>query len=215
MKLAVFSDVHGNLPALKIMLENAGQVDGYICLGDIVDYGPWANECVDIITSLPNVTIVRGNHEEYFTKGAYDSPNLTARAFFNFCYPSFDRFDKIKDLPVEYTLNEFTFRHTILNMNVYPDSDITLNANYVVGHSHHQFKLDKPPFVLYNPGSVGQNRRYINIINYAILDSETMQFDLRAISYNEQLIIDEMKRRQYPADCIAYYDNKERLAINS
>lgn len=208
----VFSDVHGNLPALELALKDAGRVDGYICLGDIVDYGPWANECVDLVTSLPNTTVVRGNHEDYFLAGEYSSPNQTAKAFFDYCYPSFDRHDKIKNLPEQYELNGFTFRHTILGMNVYPDSDIQLDTNYVVGHSHHQFRLSKPPYTLYNPGSIGQNRRYINVINYMILETDSMQFELKAVIYNEHLILDEMRRRHYPQALIDYYDNKERLA---
>lgn len=211
MKLAVFSDVHGNFPALELMLKDAGKVDGYICLGDMVNYGPWADECVDLICSLPNVVIVEGNHEEYFLAGKYGGSSDVAKTFFEFCFPSFSRFDKIKGLPAEYTLNGFTFRHTINQQNIYPDTKIQLDRNYVVGHSHHQFKLDSKPFVLYNPGSVGQNRKYINVINYMLLETDTMEFDFRALTYDEQLIIKELKARKYPALCIEYYDNKERL----
>lgn len=211
MLLAVFSDVHGNLPALEIMLKDAGLVDGYICLGDTVNYGPWSNECVDRVSSLSNATIVKGNHEQYFLEGAYGGTSTVAKAFFEFCYPSFDRYSKIKGLKEEYVVNGFTFRHTIDGKNIYPDTELVLDKNYVIGHSHHQFKIEQPPFALYNPGSVGQNRKYINVINYMILETENMEFDLRSLTYDEQLIIKEMKARNYPRVCIEYYDNKERF----
>lgn len=211
MKLVVFSDVHGNLPALELMLKHAGLVDGYICLGDTVDYGPWSNECVDLVCSLPNIIMVRGNHEQAFLAGHYPGTNPIAKLFFSFCYPKFDRQDKIKDLKEEYKLNNFTFQHTINGQNIYPDTALTLDGNYVIGHSHHQFKIEQPPFVLYNSGSVGQNRKYINVINYLTLQTEDMRFELCSIIYNEQLIIDEMKIRGYPKACIEYYDNKERF----
>lgn len=210
MKILVFSDVHGNLPALEVMLKEAGAVDGYICLGDAVDYGPWSNECVDLITSLSGVVYVKGNHEQYFIDGEFTGENQIAKAFFDTCYPSFDRLEKIKNLPETYELNGFIFRHTILDRNIYPNTQLELDHNYVIGHSHHQFTIEQPPFVLYNPGSVGQNRKYINIINYATLDTNSMRCSFYASEYDEQAVISEMKRRDYPSICIEYYESKER-----
>jgi len=212
MKIAVLSDVHGNLPALELMLKDAGKVDGYICLGDIVNYGPWSNECIDLICSLPNCTIVLGNHEQYFLTGSYDGTNIIAKTFFEFCYPSFARKEKIKNLTDTYSLNGFTFSHTINNQYIYPDTKISLDGNYVIGHTHHQFKISDPPFVLYNPGSVGQNRKFINVINYMTLDTDSMKFDMKAITYDEQMIIGEMKKQKYPSACIKYYDDKQRYS---
>jgi len=213
MKFVVFSDVHGNLPALELMLKAAGKVDGYISLGDAVNYGPWSNECIDLLLTLPNAVLLKGNHEEYFLNGKYSGTNEIAQTFFDFCYPTFDRQAAISEQPQDYVLNGFTFTHTIGDQYIYPDSKITIDRNYVVGHSHHQFKLDLPPHVLYNPGSVGQNRKYINVINFALLDSDTMEFDFQALTYDEGLIINEMKARNYPKLCIDYYDNKARLSL--
>jgi predicted phosphodiesterase len=212
MRLVIFSDVHGNLPALEKMLTDAGVVDGYICLGDIVNYGPWSNECIDLILSLPNTIVLEGNHEKYFIDGHYSGEPSIAQEFFNFCYPSFKWQEKIKNLKKEYILNGFIFKHTIKNRYIYSDTNVNLDNNYVVGHSHHQFIISQPPFVLYNVGSVGQNRKYINVINYLTLKSETMNFTMHSVIYNEQLIIQEMKRKKYPKSCIDYYDNKERLS---
>lgn len=63
MKILVFSDIHANKTALKAILDEADNVDGYWCLGDIVGYGPDPNECVDIIKELPNLKCVLGNHD--------------------------------------------------------------------------------------------------------------------------------------------------------
>ena len=211
MKFLVFSDVHGNLPALELMLNHAGSVDGYICLGDMVDYGPWSNECVDIISNLQNITIVQGNHEQDFLRGSYSGANEVAKTFFDFCYPSFARFDKINNLPASYEFGGFTFKHTILDKNIYPDTPLTLDSNYVIGHSHHQFKTEDGNFVLFNAGSVGQNRKYINVINYLLLETEQMQFELRSLTYDVEQVINELRQRGYPPICIAYYDDKKRV----
>lgn len=62
-RILVFSDVHANLTALEAILEDAGSVQEYWCLGDVVGYGPDPNECIARISSLPNLTCLMGNHD--------------------------------------------------------------------------------------------------------------------------------------------------------
>ena len=42
MKVAIFSDIHGNLEALEAILEDIkkNQFDEVICLGDVIGIGP-------------------------------------------------------------------------------------------------------------------------------------------------------------------------------
>lgn len=65
MKLGVISDIHSNLPALKEVLADleAEKVEGYLVLGDIVGYGPYPNECIEVLQKLPNSAIIVGNHD--------------------------------------------------------------------------------------------------------------------------------------------------------
>lgn len=64
MRTAVISDIHGNLPALKAVLDHIdGQnVDRIICLGDILGYGPYPVECVDIVAERCEWSLM-GNHD--------------------------------------------------------------------------------------------------------------------------------------------------------
>ena len=65
MRYGLFSDVHANLPALTAVLaalESRG-VDGYICAGDVVGYGPHPADCVDVVASVRPLAWVLGNHE--------------------------------------------------------------------------------------------------------------------------------------------------------
>ena len=50
MKIAVMSDIHGNIYALMKALEDIDEqrVDKIICLGDLVGYGPHPNEVYSI-----------------------------------------------------------------------------------------------------------------------------------------------------------------------
>ncbi|MER3456608.1 MAG: metallophosphoesterase [candidate division GAL15 bacterium] len=82
MRYAVLSDVHANLEALEAVLEDArGQgVQGFLCLGDFVGYGPDPNACVERLRGLVSVALV-GNHD-LAALGRLDAGNfnLFARA---------------------------------------------------------------------------------------------------------------------------------------
>ena len=51
MRYAIFSDIHGNLPAWNQVLADmrALEADVLICLGDVVGYGPKPQEVLDAI----------------------------------------------------------------------------------------------------------------------------------------------------------------------
>ncbi len=63
MRVLVISDVHANLTALEAVLADAGAVDETWCLGDVVGYGPDPNEVVERLRSLPNLSVILGNHD--------------------------------------------------------------------------------------------------------------------------------------------------------
>jgi predicted phosphodiesterase len=66
MKFAILSDIHSNFEALQVVLEHSRQQEctHYVCLGDVVGYGPNPVECLEIVRSL-NCPVVMGNHDEY------------------------------------------------------------------------------------------------------------------------------------------------------
>jgi len=67
MKYAIFSDIHGNLEALQVVLQACEfyHVESYICLGDIVGYNVNPKECMAICRALPGFVCVKGNHDSY------------------------------------------------------------------------------------------------------------------------------------------------------
>lgn len=64
MRIAIFSDIHGNLPALERVLEayRTMRIDEYVCLGDVVGYGPNPQECCELVRPLVSACII-GNHD--------------------------------------------------------------------------------------------------------------------------------------------------------
>lgn len=64
MKIALFSDIHANLPALDACLRNIDEqsVDAVYCLGDLVGYNIWPNEVVDEIRKR-HIPTIAGNYD--------------------------------------------------------------------------------------------------------------------------------------------------------
>lgn len=76
VKIIILTDIHGNLPALRAVL-NAARAEGYDALfqtGDAIAIGPYPRECLDLLGETPKVGHVKGNHEVYFTQGISDPP---------------------------------------------------------------------------------------------------------------------------------------------
>lgn len=67
-KVAVISDVHGNLEALKAVLADIEErkIDKIVCLGDIIAKGTHQSECLSLIKNNCRV-ILQGNCDNYFT----------------------------------------------------------------------------------------------------------------------------------------------------
>jgi putative phosphoesterase len=63
-RVAVITDIHGNLPALEAALEEIDSlaVDEIYCGGDLVGYGPWPNEVCQLIQDRQMPTIY-GNYD--------------------------------------------------------------------------------------------------------------------------------------------------------
>ncbi|MDU7885766.1 MAG: metallophosphoesterase family protein, partial [Clostridium perfringens] len=64
MRIAVISDIHGNLYALREVLEDIDNqnIDSIICLGDLVGYGPHPNEVIALIKRR-NILCLKGNYD--------------------------------------------------------------------------------------------------------------------------------------------------------
>ncbi len=82
--IAIISDIHGNYDALTAVLDKIDElgVNGIICLGDIVGYGPEPEACVDTVRDRCAVCLC-GNHDAALIYGAEDF-NPVARASIEF-----------------------------------------------------------------------------------------------------------------------------------
>ena len=63
--IALLYDIHGNLPALEAVLDDVGEVDGWILGGDYALFGGWPVETVARLRELEGATWIRGNGERW------------------------------------------------------------------------------------------------------------------------------------------------------
>lgn len=66
MKVAVFSDIHGNFEALTSIYNDikSQNIDEIIFLGDAIGIGPQPIKCLEFIMDHPDITMLLGNHEQ-------------------------------------------------------------------------------------------------------------------------------------------------------
>jgi predicted phosphodiesterase len=72
VRIAIFSDIHGNTIALDAVLEDirlSGGVDRYLVLGDLAAIGPDPVGALRRVKDLPHADVVRGNTDRYVVTG--------------------------------------------------------------------------------------------------------------------------------------------------
>lgn len=217
MKITVFGDVHGNLIALeKLFKIEKLETDIFISHGDIVNYGPWSNECVAFLANEVHCTTLKGNHEDNYISGSYTGKHPVAKAFFDYCYPKFDKnlMPVIRKYENKFQLEAFQIQHTINNQYIFADTDISqidISANYIIGHSHQQYEKKKNEFSVFNTGSLGQNRVFINQSSYLKIDTDTNTIEFKSFEHDIDKVIRQMKFEKYPTICTDYYLSKKRI----
>lgn len=78
MRVAILSDIHGNLEAFSIVLKSISNVDNVILLGDNIDYCPHSNEAVSLIMQMQQKIIcsIWGNHEKMILENDFSRFDL-------------------------------------------------------------------------------------------------------------------------------------------
>jgi len=79
MRQAILSDIHSNLEALEACVQHARAAGAthFACLGDCVGYGADPVPTLDLLRSLPNLIMIRGNHDDaLFLDDVVDVPGI-------------------------------------------------------------------------------------------------------------------------------------------
>lgn len=214
MKIAVLSDIHGNLEALDAAFEyiSDNDVDKVYCLGDVVGYGPNPNECVELVHDRCEMVLM-GNHDyaaiglaniEYFNEFAKMSTRWTLKIL------SDDNKKYLKSLPFSHQNDELIMVHSsptnpshwyyVLSLQ---DAIIEMQAFSqelcFIGHSHvpvvfnnkkmlrdNKVKFDKNKKYIINVGSVGQPRDGNPQSCFVVYDDKKQQLEYVRLEYEIQ-----------------------------
>ncbi len=170
-RIAIISDVHGNLTALEKVLAiiEQQQCDAIYFLGDAVGYIPQLG-ALERLLEVQGLTALRGNHEEYLL-GIRDY-GIEKEAIYQLGRVkrdiSMEALETVRTWPsmleMEITGRRVLFVHgspvNPTNGYLYPDSDLSETVHDFVffGNTHRPFirKVGKTTFV--NVGSVGLPR---------------------------------------------------------
>lgn len=119
MRVAVLSDVHGNLAAFEAALADARaqSPDQIILAGDYVNGGPDSLACFQLALSL-GYPVLRGNHERYLYQAGtqdqhfrWDTPWFSAVRFARLSFNEAD-FELMRNLPYDYHGDDFYVVHS-------------------------------------------------------------------------------------------------------
>lgn len=225
-KIAVLSDIHGNVDALiavEAHLEAAGGADRVLILGDLVDYGPepaaviqWARERAD--------HVVRGNHDHAVATGqpcrsspAFLQASIATRAHFAGRLPARD-IDYLRALPLTAHVEIDGLRMHLVHacpsdalfFYIRPDAPecdwaAALQGTpeetdlVLVGHTHLPFVKQCGRLTVVNPGSVGQPKDGQPHASYATIE-EDGRVRLQRVAYDVERAVSRLMGLDLPPD---------------
>lgn len=203
MKIAVISDIHGNYPALKAVLDDVDRrnIKQVLCLGDICGYYCMVNQCIDEIRDR-NIISLMGNHDYYLLNHVTCS-SKTVKICIDYQKEIITEQNRkwISGLPQEYDTKKASFRHGGWRDPIEEriedfDFDIVnehAKQYYFSGHTHIQ-QIQKEQDVTYcNPGAIGQPRDHDPRAAYAIFVPDG-EIELKRVPYDIDRIVYEMKK---------------------
>jgi predicted phosphodiesterase len=215
--VAVFSDIHGNLEALRVALKviDSLEITQLLFLGDLLGYYYRASECLRLLQNYQLFSVL-GNHEEMYLKlknGQLDHESIRLKygsslhqSVFDFD-ESIDTFVRhlplVRDLKFEDTRLRLAHGDFISSANyIYPDSsksefefaDLPDIEFVFLGNTHLQMLRVGKWTNIINPGSIGMCRSRINNVQFVTLNLQTKVFSFHNVGYSPVETLADVER---------------------
>ncbi len=181
MKIGIISDIHCDIIALRMALEQMQPVDQVLCAGDLVLQYRFSNEVVALIRES-DIPSIRGNHDEVILSSA----GAAMRASGSIHPENLTFVEQLPDV-LEFHIDgkHLVMMHTSRLDPTGGGRDLGDGAEaaadvLIVGHTHQPIVTQVGKTLVINPGSLGQPRNpdFPHRRTYAILDTQTWQADI-------------------------------------
>lgn len=222
MRIAVFSDIHGNESAFFNAIKSVEQKNIehiYIC-GDICGYYFGHNQIIDYLRNNPNIKCIMGNHDKLcldLIDGIEDIKNVNSLYSYSFknilSTISEENKQYLRSLKNQITLNIDNIKIGIYHANpfdymyeyFYPDSDFTsyneLDYDYIFqGHTHYRMKKTVDNLTIINPGAIGQPRDGLPP-SYVLFDTNSKTIEYVDVNYDIMAYIKMLEGKYNLSDC--------------
>jgi len=201
MRLAILSDIHSNIHALKAVateLKDRGSADVIVCAGDIVGYGAFPNECCRAMIAISKTTVL-GNHD--LAALDRDTSFMNPYAAKAVLWTS-SRLDDDSRRWLQSLSTEARFKVAGLEVAMYHGSvescteyvfeeDATESmltrarcGLLILGHTHVPYVRRFPSGLIINPGSVGQPRDGDPRASCTMLDTDSHECEIVRLDYD-------------------------------
>lgn len=227
MKIAILSDIHGNMQALDAVLADIkkNNCENVLCLGDLALAGPEPEKVIDFVKHQNDWTVIQGNTDKMIADFSLEILNSVKSAFpamgnsleNDVKIISQNNKEYLKNLPVNKELNINDVKILMVhgsprrnNEDILPNKPIKeieeimtgVNANIVLcGHTHIPcgYQTNNKLTVI-NVGSVGRPMTQDAKPCYVILNiDKNSEFTVehKFVDYNRKLAADLMKKRNF------------------
>jgi diadenosine tetraphosphatase ApaH/serine/threonine PP2A family protein phosphatase len=213
---ALIYDVHGNLPALEAVTDDAraAGADEFLLGGDYGLFGPWPAETVAAVHELSDATLIRGNVDRWTARPDEAPDDELIRAAIDACRQALDEqtVSELDALPEQLVIDGTRYCHgsPISDIRSFmpsaADDDELLGGvaerRVVFGHTHLQFSRATGSGVqLINPGSAGMPFDGDPRAAYAIVGDDG-RVELRRAAYDHDASAAALEDR-YPSEAWA------------
>lgn len=224
--LAIISDIHANLNALRAVLtdihsQGENGVNRILCLGDLVGYYTQPIPVIHLVLAKCDV-VIKGNHDHAAALGVvpeyYQPDSLQPLDWTNQNLSIRER-KILHSLPIMHTERNANKKIMLihggpeypLDQYIFPDNEPDLDSTFefmklievdtlFLGHTHVPFKVVKNGLIIGNPGSVGQPRDGDPRASYILYDTVSTDMEIRRVVYDPTAAIEGIQKHRFSSE---------------
>lgn len=226
MKIAIISDIHGNILALKAVLKDIEEqhVDRIYCVGDLVGYAPFPNEVINLIKEK-SIPTVMGNYDDgigyqrFICRCEYKNAEAEALGHESIVWTkkhtSEENKEFLRKLPKEIRVSIAGKRLLLVHgspnrLNEYVTEEISKDYAselialadtdiLICGHTHLPFSMVLKDKLLINVGSVGKPKHGDPHAIYALLSfTRNVTIEFRKVLYDYEAMATAIEASELP-----------------